>query len=381
MMPEGHVLIMTNKGQVETIVPEDEAGQDIQLMEGILCPGFVNAHCHIELSHMKGVIPRHTGLVDFVKQVISKREAQNSGLSETTSGETFERLLDEKLNAMTSAVDELYNSGTVAVGDICNTADSIELKKNSALYWHNFIEVTGFVDAVAEKRLKTGEEILNAFIKYHPHLGHTLTPHSPYSVSKTLFDLLNEKTADQITSIHNQEAVAENELYQHKTGALIELYKDLGINLDAFAPTGKTSMQSWMPYFNRGQKVISVHNTFTSRDDIKNSDLPIAYCICINANLYIENTLPPIEMLMKNDCSIILGTDSYASNNSLNLMEEINSIQQYFPAVPLSTILQWATINGAKALGIEDRFGSFEKGKTPGLVLIDTVNAVSRKMV
>ncbi|HSN59975.1 MAG TPA: amidohydrolase family protein, partial [Ferruginibacter sp.] len=243
------------------------------------------------------------------------------------------------------------------------------------------IEITGFVDAVAEKRVKTAEEILNAFIKYHPHLGHSLTPHSPYSVSKTLFNLLNEKTAGQIISIHNQEASAENELYQQKTGALIELYKDLGINLETFTATGKTSMQSWSPYFNRGQKVISVHNTFTSEDDIKTCDLHMAYCICINANLYIENSLPPIEMLMKNDCFIVLGTDSYASNHSLNIMEEINSIQKHFPTVPLATILQWATINGAKALGIENRFGSFEKGKIPGLVLIDVVNGLSKKMV
>lgn len=382
MLPPGQVLIMSNNSQVENIVPEDQAGDDIQLIEGILCPGFVNTHCHIELSHMKGVIPQHTGLVEFVKQVISKREAPHSNiLSETTSEETFERLLDEKLNAMTMAVNELYDSGTVAVGDICNTADSIELKKNSPLYWHNFIEITGFVDAVAEKRVKTAEEILNAFIKYHPHLGHSLTPHSPYSVSKTLFKLLNEKTADQIISIHNQEAVAENELYQQKSGALIELYNGLGINLDAFAPTGKTSMKSWLPYFNKRQKVIAVHNTFTSEDDIKPCDLSMAYCICINANLYIENKLPPIEMLIKNDCSIVLGTDSYASNYSLNMMEEINSIQKHFPSVPLATILQWGTINGAKALGIEDGYGSFEKGKTPGLVLIDIVNGVSKKMV
>jgi len=66
----------------------------------------------------------------------------------------------------------------------------------------------------------------------------------------------------------------------------------------------------------------------------------------------------------------VLGTDSYASNLQLNMMAEINTIQKHFPQIAIETILQWATINGAKALGIDDRFGNFEKGKNPGMVLI-----------
>jgi cytosine/adenosine deaminase-related metal-dependent hydrolase len=76
-------------------------------------------------------------------------------------------------------------------------------------------------------------------------------------------------------------------------------------------------------------------------------------------------------MFMQHDCSILLGTDSYASNNQLSMMEEINTIQRHFPHITLGTILQWATLNGAKALGISGKYGSFEKGKTPGLMLID----------
>jgi cytosine/adenosine deaminase-related metal-dependent hydrolase len=198
-----------------------------------------------------------------------------------------------------------------------------------------------------------------------------------------MFHLLNEKTAQQIISIHNQEAAAENELYQNKTGAFLELYKNLGINIEHFLPSGKTSMQSWLPYFSKGQKIISVHNTFTDNEDLSYFQLPASpvnlfFCICINANLYIENSLPPIDMLIKNNCNIVMGTDSYASNWNLNMMEEIKMIQKHFSHIPLETILQWATSNGAKALGIEDVYGSFEKGKKPGLVIID--NAVAKRI-
>ncbi len=391
MLPEDQVLILDENERIEATVPATEAGDDVQPLDGILCPGMVNAHCHIELSHMKEMIPEGTGLVEFVKQVILKRDAPHRpDLPEAEYNEIYENALDEKLRAMAAAVEELYESGTVAVGDICNTADSLELKRHSPLYWHNFIEVSGFVDAVAGKRLKFAEEVLAAFIRSQQNAspaGNTLTPHAPYSVSKTLFNLLNDTTAGQLVSIHNQETAAENMLYQHKEGAFLNLYESLGINIEGFASTGKSSLQSWLPYFNQGQKMIAVHNTFTHEADVRfaaqlSKDLasPPYYCICVNANLYIENTLPPLKMLLANDCRMVLGTDSYASNRQLNLMEEIKTLRKVFPDVSLETMLNWATINGAEVLGIDDQYGSFDKGKKPGLVLIDPDTLKSQRM-
>lgn len=367
ILPAGQVLICKKDGTIETILPEADAGDDILPLDGILSPGFVNAHCHIELSHFKGLIPEHTGLVNFVQQVMSRRNEKNG---------------EEKLVAMQAAQDELFENGTVAIGDICNTTDSIALKQNSPLKWHNFIEVTGFVDAAAKKRLEDTEDILRQFVTNQKSrttddrrpmtAGQvTLSPHAPYSVSRTLFQLLNEKTAGQLITIHNQEAAAENELYKTKTGGFLELYKNFGIDISGFELTGKTSLQSWFPYFNGDQRIITVHNSFLSQEDIDMSKSSVDFCICINANLYIENVLPPVELLMNNNCRIVLGTDSYASNHRLNIMAEINTIQQHFPQISLETILQWATLNGAKALGMEEALGSFEKGKKPGLVLIN----------
>lgn len=95
------------------------------------------------------------------------------------------------------------------------------------------------------------------------------------------------------------------------------------------------------------------------------------FCLCVNANLYIENSLPPIKKLMDAGAHIVLGTDSYSSNQQLSIAAEIRSIRQHYPMVPIETILQWATLNGASALGRSDELGSFEKGKFPGVVLLD----------
>ena len=358
MLGENKVLVVANDGTIKAIIDENEAGDAVEYFDGILCPGFINAHCHIELSHLKGKIAQNAGLVNFVQAVMKERE----------SGE------EEKVIAMQVAAAELYNSGTVAVGDICNTTDSLLLKQKSKIYWHNFIEISGFVDAAAQKRFDAAKEIENVFLLQSK--GQTaLVPHAPYSVSAKLFGLINEATKNKIISIHNQECAAEDELYINKTGGFLELYKNFGIDISSFNLTGKSSLQSWLPYFTQQQKIILVHNTFIKKEDLVFAQQlekkeALFFCICANANLYIENTLPDINMLMELNCSIVLGTDSYASNTHLNIFEEIKTIHKNFPTIPLQTILKWATINGARALGIQEMAGSFEKGKKPGIILI-----------
>ena len=370
ILPGNFVLITSEDGVVADITDRTDAGDDVEIFEGLLCPGFINAHCHVELSHLKDVIPAGTGLVEFVQQVMSNRIL-------------FEEV---KITAMKAAELEMYNNGIVAVGDICNTADSILIKQQSKLYWHNFIEVSGFVDGMAAKRLADIKKIQEIF--YNNHLvPATLSPHAPYSVSKTLFTDLNDETTNQLITIHNQECAAENRLYLNKEGSFLSLYKNFGIDISSFEPSGKTSLQSWLPYFNKNQSIISVHNTFTSQADIDfymeqvkadnqvSSNPSLFFCLCVNANKYIEQKIPPIELLRKNNSNIIIGTDSYASNWQLNILEEIKTIQlETFNAIPLAEILHWSTINGARALQMDNTLGSFEKDKKPGVVLIEGLN-------
>jgi len=115
--------------------------------------------------------------------------------------------------------------------------------------------------------------------------------------------------------------------------------------------------------------------------ETQNSKLKTYFCLCVNANKYIENALPPIEMFRKNKCAIVLGTDSLASNWSLNILDEINTIRKSFPLIPLEETLQWATMNGARALNIDDQFGGFERGKRPGVVLINEGDFSANRLI
>jgi len=361
ILQNDEVLITDPDGKVIDIVKKDDAGDDVEVYKGLLSPGFINSHCHLELSHLKGAIPTQTGLVSFVQQVMSGRGAEE----------------EKKITAMLSAEEEMYNTGTVAVGDICNTIDSLTIKQNSKIKWHNFIEVSGFTDAFAEKRFADAKQVVEKFSMLNTQ--YSIVPHAPYSVSKKLFELINDASYNKLITIHNQESEEENKLYENKSGQFLDLYKNFGIDISAFEPTSKTSLQSWFPYLNNLQSIISVHNTFISQSDMELVSKPsstvhrqLYFCLCPNANKYIENRIPPIELLRKNDAIIILGTDSYASNWQLNLLEEIKTIQQETAySIQLQEILKWATINGATALRMDDLLGSFEKNKQPGVVLID----------
>jgi cytosine/adenosine deaminase-related metal-dependent hydrolase len=366
----GHVLIMDEDGKVMEILAEMDAGEGIERYRGILCPGFINAHCHLELSHLKNTIPPHTGLIPFLLDVVSKRDHDQSLI----------------LDCIENAEKEMELEGIVAVGDICNTSITLQSKCNSKIKWNNFIEVLGMKDEKAEANLLHYEGILDVFNGAATNMKSSLVPHAPYSISNKTFEGINNRTGHSIVSMHSQENPAEDELYAKGTGDFIRLFNKLGLAESPFPVSGKSSLQSCLPYFNKQQRIILVHNTFTAAEDIvfaldhaKEYLSGIHFCICANANRYIENQMPPIDLLMKHKAEIVLGTDSYSSNWQLSIAAEIRTIRKELPEMPLQRILQWATINGARALERDDALGSFEPGKKPGIVLLD--NALQAKKI
>lgn len=368
MLGSDKILIAKNSGEVEEIIDEHLACEDVETFKGILCPGFINCHCHLELSHMKGLIPEKTGLVDFVYKVVNERHFAE----------------EEILNAIATAEDEMFANGIVAVGDICNNLLTLPLKQKKRLAYYNFIEASGWLPTISQIRF---ERSLNLYKEFSIHnsqfLSHnSIVPHAPYSVSDELWKLITPYFENKTVSIHNQETLFEDELFLHGSGDFIRMYELMKIDNTHHQPTKKSSLESYFSKLSKAASVILVHNTFTKETDIKFAmenkakDQILSFCICINANLYIENALPPIELLRKNNCNIILGTDSLASNWSLNILDEMKTIQKKIPGITLEKMLQWATQNGAKALQMDKDVGSFEKGKNPGVILIENVDDI-----
>ncbi|HMO62253.1 MAG TPA: amidohydrolase family protein [Ferruginibacter sp.] len=356
-LPSGLVLLTDAEGKIADIVQEKDAGTDIEEYNGILCPGFINAHCHLELSHLKDHIPQHTGLPQFLIQVIAERNFP-------------EEIIQQ---AAATAANNMYQQGIVAVGDICNTPLTIAEKKRSQLQWYNFAEVTGFQPELAEKRFSDSLSLYNQFVAEGLKAG--IVPHAPYSVSPALFNCINAFQHNPVISIHNQEAAAENELFMYGNGDLLQLYSRLNMDITFFNPPGKSSLQAYLPLLQNFSSLLLVHNVATSVADIQflqqhTNAANIYSCLCPNANLYITGLLPDVPLLKKQGCSIVLGTDSLASNHQLSVLDEIKTLHQYFPEITVEELLHWGTANGAKALGLDAVLGSFEKGKQPAILLI-----------
>jgi cytosine/adenosine deaminase-related metal-dependent hydrolase len=366
MLNSDQVLITDITGKIINIVDETEAGEGIQALKGILSPGFVNAHCHLELSHLKNKIPEKTGLVDFVFKVVTGRHFDQN----------------EIIDSIKLAEHEMLQCGIVAVGDVCNNTLSLLQKSDNRIHYYNFIEVSGWHPDVAEMRFEKSKLYYDKFIQKNKRTS--LVPHAPYSVSKNLWGKITPYFAQNVVSIHNQEIKDEDDFFLNGNGNLVEMYKLMKIDNSFYRSPHLRSLQTYFTNFSTASSVILIHNTFTKQEDLnyiiqeKAPNQLVSFCLCANANLYIENTLPPVEMLFKNACNIVVGTDSLASNHQLNILEELKTISKNFPDIPIETLLQWATINGARALQMDSDLGSLEKGKQPGIVLVE--NIIDKKL-
>lgn len=358
LLEAGTVLLADNTGTILDIVPADQAGDNIEILNGWITPGFINCHCHLELSYMLGIIPEKTGLISFVKQVM-----QNRAIAE-----------EKQQQAIQIADQQLWNQGVQAVGDICNQTATLSTKLSSPITYHTFIELTGWHPAVAESRYQTALECEKAFTTHS--LRHSLSPHAPYSVSTKLWQKIRPHFSHQPVTLHTQESADEKLLFENGTGNWPLFYESLGISHSEFEPTGKSSLQSVLPFMKEAATLLLVHDTFTQTADIHwaQSYHPlICWCICIRANQYIENTLPPIAELRSMGARIVVGTDSLASNYSLSILHELYTIQQHFPEVPTPELLTWATYNGAQALQLNESLGSLQPGKRPGILLLNNL--------
>jgi cytosine/adenosine deaminase-related metal-dependent hydrolase len=366
------VLIMTEDGYFSDILSAPDAGDDILNYPGIISPGFINCHCHLELSHMKESIPQMSGLVHFVTQVIKNRHIGQ----------------DELAAAIETAEDEMINSGIVAVGDICNNTLTIPQKLKGRIRYHNFIEASGFPPDVADMRFQRALDIYNEYTKQDTLTGtsSSIVPHAPYSVSEELWEKIILFPANKLLTIHNQETIAEDELFRFKKGDFLDLYSNLNIDISFFEPSGTSSLQTYLHRFLPQQQVILVHNVHTTQEDLrqlKNGQVKcrVYFCLCPNANLYITGQLPELGVLMAETGDFVLGTDSLASNQQLSILAEMQTIRRHFPSLSVEKLFSWATLNGAKALQMDNILGSFEGRKQPGVVLSTGDLSASRRLL
>lgn len=356
--PLTNAMIETDEtGAILSIVdsPTRELIKKAQYYPGAIAPGFINAHCHTELSMFNGSPNPGSGMAEFIKSIASQRTHFS---------------VEEQKIAMRDTLENLYNQGVSAIGDICNTSVSFDLKSASPILFHNFIEIFGLNPLKSDAIINEALQLLNESGKFECGSG-SLTPHAPYSLSSSLISLLKPYLAasSQPISLHLAESQQEIELFKSRTGGMADLFEKTGM-LKYLPDEFKTPIDFVKHLIPRESRLLAVHNTELSQsmlDELKQEYSNLTLCLCPTSNQYINQTSPKIEFLHSSGVPIVIGTDSKASNPQLSMAKELMEIQRLAPELPVWIILKWATFNGAQFFGWKE-LGKIKPGNKPGLV-------------
>jgi len=358
-------ITLNDEGIITDISEMDSESESTEFYNGILVPGFVNTHCHIELSHLKGKFSRGSGMAGFIKQINQLRESVDK---------------ETRLKAIEAEMEQLYLSGVSAIGDISNCDESFGIKAKSPIYTRSFLEVFGTEKGDVEGIISAVNRLTERAAEYG--LDAAPTPHSCYTMSPALIKAASREALEAgWLSYHNQESWEEEELIKSGKGPLADEYKGRGLSTPPV--TGKPALlyllelikELELPEYD--QNILFVHNTFTNKESVESALKMLKnpfWALCPLSNIFIHDALPPIELLRRAGANITIGTDSLSSNDQLSIIAEIECIHRYFPNIPLEEILEWTSFNGAGFLKKDNELGSFEIGKKPGVVLIENID-------
>lgn len=351
---EGRVAV--SEGRVVWVGQAGEAGEPKgplrRLGPGVLLPGLVNAHCHIELSHLRHRIDFSLGFVPWVQNLIDARRSENA--------QVVRLKVQDALRA-------LETTGTVAVGDISNNLSHLDLLSSSPLRAVVFYELIGWDPAQAPAVF---EKAMARLAGLDPELGDhgvkvLLGAHAPHSVSRELLTLLLERGAP--AAIHLAESPAETRFFQSGNGEWSEFLKRR-VGPVPFRAPGVSPVAYLDSIGMLKADLLAAHCTQADDDDIARlAAANVSVVVCPRSNRNLKVGLPPVQKLVDAGVNVCIGTDSLASVPTLDLMDDIGALRRAVPTLGAETLVRMATEAGARALGLDD-LGTIAPGKRAQLV-------------
>lgn len=352
--------------------PNVPGAVEIDLGATILMPGFVNAHTHLELSHLEGAVPGDRGFVPWIEDQLRVRA---------------ERSVAEIPLAIRRGIATLQASGTVAVADVSNSLATVGPLQESALHALVLHEILGFDPAKAGAAMDQAKAVraaanaklnvkatVNAYANPNPNpnvnqnandgakrcrLRIEVAAHAPHSISRELFTLLMNDGG--VRSIHVAESRSEDDFLRDGGGDWREfLYRRVGPVPFAAPRTTPARYLDELGVLTRG--LLAVHCVNVDADDAKLLAARGSVAVlCPRSNEFLGNGLPPLALLLESGIALALGTDSLASCASLDVLEDARLLARKFPRVPKTVLLHALTRGGALALGF-DKLGEIRPG-------------------
>jgi cytosine/adenosine deaminase-related metal-dependent hydrolase len=324
-----------------------------ELGDAVLLPGLVNTHVHLELTAL-GQLPPPASFVDWI---LALRERAMTALAEPA-----------QIAASTErGVRESLRFGVTAVGDITlNPAVTRPVLAASPLRGVSFGEVLGMAGRAAQTEDRIAAATAKAFDREDLREG--IEPHAPYSLDLKGYRRCLEEAARRGLPLatHLAETPDESEFLATHTGPFRRLWDALGgWQKGVSSHWGEPIMAMWELGLFRHEPTVLAHVNYASESDLRTLALfraSVAYCPRTHA--YFGHPPHRFEEMLAAGINVAAGTDSAASSPDLNLMDDLRLIHRKHPHVPVPTLFAMATIRGARALGMADRFGTIEPGKS-----------------
>ena len=356
VIPDGAVV--TEQGRVKAVGRYAELkGMDAELVdyEGhVITPALVNAHAHLELSHLAalGRVP-HTlpgDMPSWISGLLSQRSAGDP---------------EAAVDAARYALARLYAGGCGALIDIGNQPESRDLGQGfkTRVYFH--LELLGFAEESQQQAMNRLATVAEEFC---------CTGHAPYSTGRKLLQSLKERARRQdcLFPIHVAESVDEIELLTMGTGRFRDFLAERGVWDGSFHPPGVGAVQYLDTLDLLDARTLCVHAVHVTEDEIALlAERKAPVCLCPGSNRYMGVGRPPVERMLAHGILPALGTDSLASNPDLSLWQEMAILREEHPAVPPAEILAMASRNGARILGLESELGVIAPGVSSSLLAVE----------
>jgi len=336
----------------------------VELNNVCLLPGFVNTHTHLELTNLKDKIPYKDSFIQWIRDIIEAKKYWNK---------------KNYINSLNLSIKQLITSGTTTVADITSTGLSPQILLNSNLRCKIYKEITGFKFDVISQIIARLKKFLS---NLHPTnlITFGIAPHAPYSVSPKLFIALYNlaKNYNLPMSIHIAEEREEIEFLMKGSGDVVHLLKELDVWEDKWKPPGLSSVRYLDSLGILNSNVIGVHLNYIDEEEIEIlKEKRVGVVHCPKSHKFFKREDFPIQRLIDKGIIVALGTDSLASNDSLNMLEEMKELKKRYNLAS-ELILKLATLNGAKILGLDAQIGSIQVGKLADIIGIKLPEGFSK---
>ena len=354
-----------DNGTVTAVGECPDPQKENTFVKGALVPGFVNTHCHLELSYLWKSFRKGTGMAGFIDQINEMRDNKS---------------LDEKLRDIRHWMDVMWERGVSAMADISNCSDTFAIKKESPMYTRTFLEVFGTepedCQSVMDGVMKL-KAVADSF-----GLDAAPTPHACYTMSPELVTAVSaEGLRSGFLSFHSEETEEEEDMLKFGRGAMWDNRKAAGMSVPPV--TGKSSLLYFIDRLEKAhpapfdEHILLVHEVCMDQEGIDAVKRVMRHpfvALCPQSNIFIHNSLPPVPLMRRNGLKITVGTDSLSSNDDLDMVRELYCLQSAFPEVGLGELLTWACLNGAEFLAKENEYGRIAVGMKPGLVAVENLD-------